>query len=194
MEDRIRALQAQGLSVRKIADALGLSKSAVQRLATSAVSVGSEGGRFAKTRAMFYPGAALVAEAQDALNRAGVPVWAVEVAAYLDVSVDDVVAGLNELQVYRLQGLFSRRAAGLAWADPKSVVEAMPRHVKDATIVRLRKQGKTLAQIGKALVPQMSEGGVSKALLRLEDALSDDDFDDEPAPRARGVKGSGEVW
>ncbi|MCV7342976.1 hypothetical protein [Mycolicibacterium rhodesiae] len=153
MEDQICALAAAGRSVRGIAQDLGINRGKVHRvlLARRAVAVA----------------------APDEPDDPGV-LSDVELA-YMGWTREYVTAGLNALELYRLQSVWAYRERGVPVpATEPRPPEAMPKHVRDATIMRLRREGRSLEAIGAAVVPRMSKGGVSRALARLEDA----DFDD----------------
>ncbi len=169
MEERIRALSAEGLSIRQIARQLGINRGRVQRMLAASPPPARSGSTVVALDS--DPITSLLTAAE----------W-----ARLGVSGGGA-RGLNVLERYRLMGLPVGSAAGDAvrllfdhgrntaafdeWVflgAGESVPvpgEPMPGHVRDDRIVALRAEGWTLADIGAAV--NMSEGGVSRALQRL---------------------------
>lgn len=173
-------LLGEGLSFRQVAELLGLSLGAVQRAKSRAEKDGVP-----PVPGVPVPAAAAAGEVDPAR-----PVLSDAELAYLGWSREHVAGGLNALELYRLQALGSYRDAGVALPERVVTSEPMPKHFRDALIVKLRRQGKSLSEIGAALVPKMSKGGVSRALARLEDDgdYNGDDDEDDVAPVAPSVR------
>jgi transcriptional regulator with XRE-family HTH domain len=93
MEERIRALRSEGLSIREVARELGINRGKVHRVLMAEPS----------------PAAAPAASAQPADAVLG-PLSERDLE-WLGLSVDEATGGLNELNRYRLRG----RRAG--WAS-----------------------------------------------------------------------------
>lgn len=178
MEERIRALSAQGLTGRQIARQLGINRGRVQRLLAASPPPARSGSTVVALDA--DPITSLLTAAE----------W-----GRLGVSGDGGGRVLNALERHRLMGLPVGSAAGdavrllfdhgrntaafnewvfLGAGEPVPVPgEPMPGHIRDERIVALRAEGWTLADIGAAV--NMSEGGVSRALQRLTGDLGTSD-------------------
>jgi lambda repressor-like predicted transcriptional regulator len=168
MEQQIRALKAEGSSVREIARELGLSRMKVHRILMASPPVPAVGA---------VPADPILAEqTREYLERHGVS--AAEAAAHLGVPVDSVEGGLlNELEWYRLQALaVSPAARAQARVSVSALAEPMPAHVRDDRIVEFRSEGWSLAAIGAEV--GMTKGAVSRALERI--------YDGRPGQQPRG--------
>ena len=97
MEERIRALSAEGLSIRQIAAELRINRGKVHRVL--AASTDASSGSAVAAVDTVDPILLLLTEADS---------------AHLGFSADDVAAGLSMLERYRVLGLPSGSAAGEA--------------------------------------------------------------------------------
>jgi DNA-binding Lrp family transcriptional regulator len=182
VEEQIRALSAQGKSIRDIERELGIDRGKVWRV-------------LKKLKKLSAPAPAVpVVEPKSSVTARNLADDSELTSAdldMLDLSPGDLARVLNPLERYRTQrapAVFGERGAealrrlqahpcwtmgedsGVA-AVPGAVPEfpggRMSTHVRDGRIVELRRQGWTLAAIVDAV--GMSEGGVSRAVRRLED-------------------------